>query len=187
MWSPKDLISLLYVLMSLWPSDQNVPLTNFNSMTRFLRICRLNSLWVSMQEVCCPREPPTFPLSPPRADKWIQITVIEAFYRKMVIQKRRWQEKSFLNTFFDLLSYVHLPLIVWDHDPSDLSSIWAHAVCRSFYFTSLLLHSAVGHVLDDSNLSKHFVAIKSLFCFNSYCSAVPWDLCWFWQTVCGDF
>lgn len=53
MWSPKDLISLLYVLMSFWPSDQNVPLTNFNSMMRFLRICRLNSLWASMEEVCC--------------------------------------------------------------------------------------------------------------------------------------
>ena len=38
---------------------------------------------------------------------------------------------------------------------------------------SLLLHSAVGRLLNDSNLSKHFVAIKSLFCFSSYCSAVP--------------
>lgn len=56
MWSLKDLISLLYVLMSLWPSDQNVLLTNFNSMMRFLRICRLNSLWASMQEVCCHRQ-----------------------------------------------------------------------------------------------------------------------------------
>ena len=193
------------------PKGSDKSVTGFNEQqTSCLKICRLNSTWASMDSrgggLLSPREPPTVPLWPPRADTLIQITVIEG----NILQENGHSEKKM--TRKKLSKHVLCPVILYSISPYCLKSCTIPAVvvwdiylsscsqsCEMclqnllfYFFTFTLFITALCVsmwccVSLCLCLSKHFVAIKSLFCFNSYCSTVPWDLCWFWQTVCGDF
>lgn len=109
-----------------------------------------------------------------------------------ILQENGHSEKKM--TRKKLSEHVLWPVILYSSPPyclrpRPLRSIIYLSSCslQIFLFYVFITAQCCWTCVDDSNLSKHFVAIKSLFCFNSYCSAVPWDLCWFWQTVCGDF